>query len=193
MTPDIRSSIRATAIPLAVICIGAGIAAYFARRARGPALLALCIPCASIPLVSGRLMNEIGSERSSAALSQAIAPRLLDATEVVGVHVYPPSLPFYLRRTMTLATNDARELTSNYIVRTVTVWTGVPGSPLRPADWWREAAVNCERPRVFVVALAERESVLFLGERLPLIAQSEKFAAFGPCGGQTMASLTAGR
>jgi hypothetical protein len=84
-------------------------------------------------------------------------------------------------------------MTSNYILRTAKIWADAPGTPLRPADWWREAAVSCERPRVFVVALADREALLFLGERLPLIAQAGKYAAFGPCGAQNLAVAMAGR
>ena len=93
MTPDIGIAIRAAAIPLAIVCIGAGAAAFLLRGSKGPALLALCIPCASIPVVGQRLMREIGKERSASAMAQAITPTLLDATEVVGVHAYPPSLP----------------------------------------------------------------------------------------------------
>jgi 4-amino-4-deoxy-L-arabinose transferase-like glycosyltransferase len=188
MTPEIAAAVPGAAIPLAIICIAAGAAAFFARGSREAALLALCVPCASIPFVSQRLMKEIGNQRSAAALAQAIAPTMLDATEIVGIHAYPPSLPFYLHRTTILASDDAREMTSNYILRTAKVWADAPGTPLRPADWWREAAVNCERPRVFVVALADREALLFLGERLPLIAQAGKYAAFGPCGGHNLAA-----
>jgi hypothetical protein len=151
------------------------------------ALLALCVPTAAIPFVGGKLMEEVASARSSETLARAMIPVMLDATEVVGVHALPPSLPFYIRRTVTVATDSARELTSNYLVRTFGTWMDAPGSPLRAGNWWQEAVIQCDRPRIFVVRVGDIEPWQFLAGHLPLLAETPRYAVFGPCGQANLA------
>src|SRR5439155_5296158 len=68
-------------------------------------------------IFSGRLLDAVGEDRSAAALArviQNVRPRVegVEAVEIVGVGAFPPSLSFYLRRTIPIATATGRELTS---------------------------------------------------------------------------------
>ena len=56
-----------------------------------------------------------------------------------------------------------------------------PGSTLRPADWWEEALVLCNRPRFFVVGVDHHAVRQRLAARLPLRGESAKVAIYGPC------------
>ena len=176
-----------TAIMLGVACCGAAGLAWVAAAHRGAALLALSLPVAAIPFASTALMGAIGDERSSRALAAAIARAGDDETEVVGVEAFPPSLPFYLRRTITLATRDGSELTSNYVTRHLESLRRMRGTTLRDVSWWREALTACTRSRIFVVRVDATARAL-LAEQLPLIAETRKHAAYGPCGAQMFAS-----
>ena len=70
-----------------------------------------------------------------------------ESTEIVAIRTYPLSLPFYVRRTLTLSTDDGRELTSNYLLATYDRWAATAGSPFRDVDWWFDAMLRCERRR----------------------------------------------
>jgi hypothetical protein len=165
-----------------MISLASGATAIWRNRVPWLALVALALPTSSIPFLGGGLMREIGADRSAADLAATIARVLPKDGEVVAVHTYPPSLPFYLRHTVIVATDDGSELTSNYLVRHRPVWTGWPGSPLRPDTWWRDALISCERSRVFVSRSNDRESREFLAAHLPLLGEIGRYVAFGPCG-----------
>jgi len=130
-------------------------------------------------------MEEIGHERSAVLLAEAIASAGGESATVVGVGAYPPSLPFYLGRTMLVATADASELTSNYLTRHVREYRGF-GSTIRRADWWREALLTCSRPTVFV-ASSQNGEVQDALSPLYLIIDDGKYVAYGPCGLATLA------
>ncbi len=184
---QVAAQIPRTAIMLGVVCCGAAGLAWVAAANRGAALLALSLPVAAIPFASTALMGAIGNDRSAQALADAIAHVADSETEIVGVEAFPPSLSFYLRRTITLATRDGSELTSNYVIRHVESLRRMRGTTLRDVDWWREALTTCARSRIFVVkADAAPRSVLT--EQLPLIAETRKYAAYGPCGAALLAS-----
>jgi hypothetical protein len=100
---------------------------------------------------------------------------------VLGVRAYPPSLPFYLGRPIAVATETGAELTSNYIADNVARLRDVPGSPLLPAGYWREALARCPIPTVFLTAAANRDARATLGAALPLLAADSHYAAYGPC------------
>lgn len=106
---------------------------------------------------------------------------------MVAVRTYPLSLPFYIGRTLILSTDSGRELTSNYLIQNLELWRDAPGSPLRPGDWWREVALSCERPRVFVIRSTDGDARAFLAPRLPQLAETRKYAAYGPCGRSDLA------
>jgi len=103
-------------------------------------------------------------------------------TEVVAVGTYPPSLPFYLRRPLTLATADGSELTSNYVLRHHREMTRFPDTSLRPPDWWRDAVAFCGAPRIFIVDATAEAVRAELRQSLPLLAEARGVAAYGPCG-----------
>jgi 4-amino-4-deoxy-L-arabinose transferase-like glycosyltransferase len=147
-------------------------------------LAGLVLPMAALPVVLLPLLAEIGSHRSSRAAAAAIAPHLAPGAEVVAVHAYPPSLPFYLRRTVLVATPRGRELTSNYVIAYFQKWIAADprDTPLRPTDWWRGALAACDHPLVFVTwadDAADRAALAAAG--LPLLVANDRMAAYGPC------------
>jgi 4-amino-4-deoxy-L-arabinose transferase-like glycosyltransferase len=152
--------------------------------AAAPLLAGLVLPMAALPAVLLPLLAEIGSHRSSRAAAAAIAPHLSPGAEVVAVHAYPPSLPFYLRRTVLVASPRGRELTSNYVIAYFQKWIAADprDTPLRPADWWRGALAACDHPLVFVTWAdddADRAALAAAG--LPLLVANDRMAAYGPC------------
>jgi hypothetical protein len=162
-------------------------AAVFLARRGTWALPALVLPVAAIPFVSMTLMDRIGEDRSSRAAAAAVRPFLTAESEIIAVATYPLSLPFYLGRTLTLATADGHELTSNYIVRRHERLRALAGSTLRPPGWWEEALATCDRPRLFVVPVDRRDVRDRLESSLALLAMTRKFAIYGPCGGGMLA------
>jgi 4-amino-4-deoxy-L-arabinose transferase-like glycosyltransferase len=184
-----------TLIGLAVaFSLGAALVFLGARQGRrrspagtaaaAPLLAGLVLPMAALPAVLLPLLAEIGSHRSSRDAAAAIAPRLSAGAEVVAVHAYPPSLPFYLRRTVLVATPRGRELTSNYVIAYFQKWIAADprDTPLRPTDWWRGALAACDHPLVFVTWAdddADRATLAAAG--LPLLAANDRMAAYGPC------------
>lgn len=183
----VAAHIPQTAVGLGLVCGGAAVLAWIAASHRGAVLLALSLPVAAIPFASTGLMEAIGKDRSAQGLAAAIARSASEQTEVVGVEVFPPSLAFYLGRTITLATRDGSELTSNYVIRHVESLRLLPGTTLRQQDWWRAALSTCTRPRIFVVRVDAAPRTA-LAEQLPLIAETRKYAAYGPCGAERFAS-----
>jgi 4-amino-4-deoxy-L-arabinose transferase-like glycosyltransferase len=204
--PHLHSArlVHVTLLPPTLYALAAafllGAAAVFlgARRRRGTALLlvGLVLPMAALPAVLLPLLGEIGSHRSSRAAAAAIAPHLVPGAEVVAIHAFPPSLPFYLRRTLLLATPRGRELTSNYVIAYFQKWMAAdPGStPLRPTDWWRGALAACDHPLVFVTwadDAATRAALAAAG--LPLIVANDRMAAYGPCTARSDSTAAAAR
>jgi 4-amino-4-deoxy-L-arabinose transferase-like glycosyltransferase len=176
-----------TARAVGALALAGGLAALFLPRRRDWALLALALPVLGLPVAGMPLLQAVGHDRSSADLAAAMRPLMGDRTEIVAVGVYPLSLPFYLRRRLTLATADGRELTSNYVPRRLDLLRLVPGSTLRPPGWWEEALTFCDRPRLFVTRTDARAVRERLGASLPLVAASRKAAVYGPCGGDALA------
>ena len=147
-------------------------------------LAGLVLPMAAMPALLVPLLDEIAGHRSSRAAAAAIAPRLGPGAEVVAVHAFPPSLPFYLRRTLLVATPRGRELTSNYVIAYFRKWIAADPrlTPLRPSDWWRQALAACDHPLVFVTwadDAATRAELAAAG--LPQIVANDRMAAYGPC------------
>lgn len=184
---EVAAHIPRTALVLGLVCGVASALAWVTASHRGAVLLALSLPVAAIPFASTGLMKAIGNDRSAQTLATAIAHIGSDGTEIVGVEAFPPSLPFYLGRPITLATRDGSELTSNYVIRHVETLRRMRNTTLRDGDWWREALNACTRPRIFVVS-AEAVSRAVLEEQLPLIVETRKYAAYGPCGADRLAS-----
>jgi 4-amino-4-deoxy-L-arabinose transferase-like glycosyltransferase len=153
-------------------------------RQRAVLLVGLVLPMAALPALLLPLLGEIAGHRSSRAAAAAIATRLAPGAEVVAIHSFPPSLPFYLRRTLLVSTTRGRELTSNYVIAYFPKWLAADPrhTPLRPAEWWRGALAACDHPLVFVTwadDAANRATLAAAG--LPLIVANDRMAAYGPC------------
>jgi len=151
-----------------------------ARRSTGIAAAAYAMGVIAIPFAAAPLMAAVGEDRSSATLGAAIRSAVGEGGDVLGVAAYPPSLPFYLGRTIPVATARAEELTSNYIARYHEQLRTVPNSPLRSQDSWRDVLDACPRPTVFVTRAGNR-TVRSALAALPLLADDGDYAAYGPC------------
>ena len=180
-TDAVRAAIPPTALTLGAVSGVAGLVTVTVARYRYAVLLACALPVTAIPLIGGPLLRAIAEDRSAAGLVKAIRPALTAETELIAVGVYPLSLSFYAGRTVLLATLDGRELTSNYVARHMDQLRRIPNTTLRPANWWLEALVLCDRPRVFIVP-AEATAIRNRLRMLPLLAETRKVAAYGPCG-----------
>jgi hypothetical protein len=135
----------------------------------------------AIPVVAGRLLGAVGDDRSAATLAGVIRNARSPRPAVLGISAFPPSLPFYLRDRMDVATATGRELTSNFIADYADRFRVVPGSPLKPRDYWREALARCAVPTVFITRTDDREVRAVLDTALPLLAVEGLYAAYGPC------------
>jgi 4-amino-4-deoxy-L-arabinose transferase-like glycosyltransferase len=190
LSAPIRDALPQAAVWLGSVAAVAGVIAVAFRERRDLVLLALALPVAAIPLAGARLMREIGRERSSAELAGAIARVLPPGSEVAAIGVFPLSLPFYLRRPVLLATATGAELTSNYLTQRADAWRLGPDSPLRPADWWLDAAQQCGRTRVFVTRARDAATRAVLAAQVPLLIETPRYAAYGPCVRSDLASLS---
>jgi 4-amino-4-deoxy-L-arabinose transferase-like glycosyltransferase len=154
------------------------------RSARPALLLGFLLPIAIMPALALPLLGEIAGRRSARDAAAAILPALPRGAEVVGVRAFPPSLPFYLQRTVLVASPRGRELTSNYVLAYLHKWmTADPRqTPLRPFAWWPTALAACDKPLVFVAWADDPESRAALtAGGLPLLFVNDRMAAYGPC------------
>jgi 4-amino-4-deoxy-L-arabinose transferase-like glycosyltransferase len=181
LSTPIRDALPQTAVWLGSMAAVAGAVTVAFRQRRDLPLLALALPVAAIPLAGTRLMREIGRERSSAELAAVIARVLPPESDVVAIGTFPLSLPFYLRRPVLLASATGAELTSNYLTRHADAWRLAADSPLRPADWWLDAAKQCGRTKVFVTRADDAATRAILAAQVPLLIETPKYAAYGPC------------
>src|SRR2546422_26825 len=69
----------------------------------------------------------------------------------------------------------------SYIADNVERFRSLPGSPLLPAGYWREALARCPMATVFLTGAGHREVRAALGAALPLLAADDHYAAYGPC------------
>ena len=186
MTSAEKAAIPGTAARLGiVVLVSAGVVGLAALRQRARLGLAgYAAVVIAIPFVSPRLLAAVGEDRSSAALAGAAAAALGrggGGGAVLGVHAYPPSLPFYLGRPVAVATATAAELTSNYVADYHERYRTVPGSPLLPDGSWRDVLARCPVPTVFVTTAGDRDARTTLAAALPLLAADGHYAAYGPC------------
>jgi hypothetical protein len=94
--------------------------------------------------------------RSAKAFAAQLAPHLTPQTQVIGVEAFTGSLAFYLRRPIVVVTEDASELTSNYLVRRYAQLTSNPASPLKPMPYFERSLADCCTPRVYIVRNDDR-------------------------------------
>jgi 4-amino-4-deoxy-L-arabinose transferase-like glycosyltransferase len=185
--PSVAREIPATARWLGGFTVVAAVGLWIGAKKPGVAALALSLPVSIIPFTSIRLMHAVGEDRSAAGIASAIEAASTETTEVVAIQIYPLSLPFYLRRPLVISTSDGTELTSNYIRQSFELLRRSSESPFRPADWWLDALLNCDRPRIFLTAALNTRVRNILDARLPLLAASRKVAVYGPCGVRDLA------
>jgi 4-amino-4-deoxy-L-arabinose transferase-like glycosyltransferase len=178
LTATEQAAIPATARALAAaLLVSAALVVLAARRASLVlAAAGYAIVVIALPLAAAGLLRAVGEDRSAYALAAAIR----DRGAVLGVAAYPPSLPFYLGRQVPVATLHARELTSNFIADYADQYRAVPGSPLLPADAWRDRLARCPEPTVFVTRAGDRDARAVLSS-LPLLFADGHYAAYGPC------------
>jgi 4-amino-4-deoxy-L-arabinose transferase-like glycosyltransferase len=186
LTSAERAAIPPTALALGVaLLVSAALVWIGGRPAPGRprpslAIMGYALVVMTIPIVSGQLLAAVGDDRSAATLARIIQ-NTGPATEVLGISAYPPSLPFYLRRTIPVATATGRELTSNFIADYHERFRAWPGSPLKPADYWRERLARCPVPTVFVTRTGDTPTRTALETVIPLLAVEGTYAAYGPC------------
>jgi len=184
LTPAERSAIPASALGLGIALVVSAVLVWLAVRRSQPILGATgyALVVMAIPLVSARLLTAVGDDRSAATLAQVIRNTRRPGTRVLGVSAFPPSLPFYLGETVDVATETGRELTSNFIADYVDRFRLLPGSPLKPADYWRGVLARCvpKEPIVFIVR-ADAPMRAALDSTLTLLAVEGRYAAYGPC------------
>src|SRR5881396_782646 len=186
LTPQEKAAIPPTALALGVIVLASAALVALGVLGRRPrvGILGYASVVMAIPLVSGRLLTAVGEDRSAASLARPIAATLARAREpgtVLAILAYPPSLPFYLGRTIAVATATGVELTSTFIADHHERYRTTAASPLLPAGYWREALARCPVPTVFVTTAANRETRSTLAAALPLLAADGHYAAYGPC------------
>ena len=183
LTPAEKAAIPPTAIALGIVLLAAAALVAGGARRQRPAVAALGYAAGvmAIPFAGARLLAAVGDDRSSAPIVQAATAALAGSGEVMGIAAYPPSLPFYMRRRVPVATATGRELTSNYIADQQAAFRSLPDSPLLPADAWRDALARCGAPTVFITRRGDAATRAILGAALPLLAEDSRYAAYGPC------------
>jgi len=183
LTPAEKAAIPPTALALGVVLLAAAaLVASGARWGRPDLAAAGYAACVmAIPFAGARLLAAVGDDRSSAPIVQATIAALRGGGEVVGVAAYPPSLPFYMRRLVPVATATGRELTSNYIADQQEAFRNLTESPLLPADAWHDTLARCASPTVFITRRGDASARATLAAALPLLAEDVRYAAYGPC------------
>ena len=178
LTPAERASLPGAGLALAVVLVSAAAVVAFGawRRQRTLVAAGYAAVVIGLPFVTAPLMRAVGEDRSAAALADSVRGKGV----VLAIAVYPPSLPFYLRSQIPVATANARELTSNFIADYADTYRAVPGSPLLPADAWRARLTTCPEPTVFVTRAGDRDARAGLA-KLPLLFLDSHYAAYGPC------------
>ena len=181
MQPDIAAVADNVAIALGIAWLGAGIAAIVLARKPRAALIALTIPVLSIPVLANPLMRALGERRSAHAFAAHLEPHLTPDTQIVGVEAFTGSMAFYLRRPIVLASEDASELTSNYLIRRFDKFANDPHSSLRRIEWFGWNLEQCCVRRVYVVRNQDVKWQRILEQRgLRPIARGTHHVAYGP-------------
>lgn len=177
LTPAERAAIPPTALAIGVALLASALMVWTRR----PALIVMgyALPIVIVPIVSGRLLDAVGDDRSARTLASVI--QNAGAVDVIGVAAFPPSLPFYLRRPIPVATPAGRELTSNFIADYHEQLRQIANSPLQAPDSWRGRIADCRAPVVLVTRAGDRSARAAIDSLLPLLAVEGRYAAYGPC------------
>jgi 4-amino-4-deoxy-L-arabinose transferase-like glycosyltransferase len=171
MKPVVIAPAKLAGFGLGAVFVAGGVVALFARR-RELALAALSAPMLAIPLIAGPLMDALGERRSAKAFVQEMAQHLRPDTQIIGVEAFTGSMAFYARRPIIVASPDATEYTSNYLMRRYDRFRDAPGSTLRSMDWFRRDLEQCCQPRIYIVKTRDRHYQSLLESRgFPKIAE----------------------
>jgi 4-amino-4-deoxy-L-arabinose transferase-like glycosyltransferase len=178
MKPEIAGVADETAIALGIAFLLGGLVALFAKR-RELVLVALTIPVIALPAASDTLLRAIGERRSAKSFVAELERHLTPRTEVIGVEAFTGSMAFYLRRPITIVSEDGSELTSNYILRRYSRYVSNPASPLKPPAYF-ERSLAGSSPRVYVLRDNDAPRRALLESRgWRLVADSAHHVAYG--------------
>jgi 4-amino-4-deoxy-L-arabinose transferase-like glycosyltransferase len=160
MKPEVAAVADETALAIGIACAAGGALALFARR-RELVLAGLTLPMIVLPVAANPLLNAIAQRRSAKSFVEELRPHVHPSTEVIGVEAFTGSMAFYLRRPIVVVTEDASELTSNYLVRRYEQFTAPASSPLKRLPYF-ERSLNATNDRVYVLRNddAKRRAVL---------------------------------
>jgi 4-amino-4-deoxy-L-arabinose transferase-like glycosyltransferase len=152
LNPAVAAALPTPARFMAGACFAAVVIGAVAIRSRHPRTLvvALGLPVVAIPVVLAPAISALAESRSERALVELIRTDLPAETEVLGLEAWRPSLAFYLRRPVPIASRDGDELRSNFIVRTAERWIRQDGV-LRPVPSSPTELARCDQPTVVVV------------------------------------------
>lgn len=183
MKPVLVRPAKVLAYGLGALSAAGGLAAAILRR-REFSMAALSLPILAIPAMAAPLLDALGERRSTESLVAQIRPLVGPHTEIIGVEAFAGSLAFYLQRPIVLVSDNADELTSNYLMRRYERFAGERG-PLRPLQWYRRNLDACCQRRIYVVRNDDREHRADLERRgIPLIATGAHHVVYGPYDGQ---------
>lgn len=184
MKPVVIDPAKIAAFSLGAAFVIGGVLAAMLRK-REWAVIALSFPVLTFPVATEPLMEALGARRSAKELASEIAPHLKPDVQVIGVEAFTGSMAFYLGRPILLVSDDASELTSNYLMRRYDEITARPGSPVRRTSWLHENIDACCTPRIFVVRNDDRVNrQLFESRGVPMIAEGAHHMAYGPYAGR---------
>lgn len=184
MQPVVIEPARLAAFGLGALFLAGGLVALFTKR-REIALISMSLPVLAIPLVAGPLMAALGERRSAHAVIEQLRPYLTPQTEIIGVEAFTGSMAFYARRPILVASDDASEYTSNYLIRHKEQFTDAPGSTLRSLAWFQRNLDECCTPRLYVVRNRDRaRQQLFEARGMKKIAEGSHHIAYGPWTGK---------
>jgi len=152
-----------------LLAVAALAALAYARRRTGLAVTAFALfPLALVTVLLPAVVGFAGT-RSAKPLAEYLAS-LPDRTEIACLESYPAGLSFYLRRTLTIISEDATPLRSNFI----NYW--LRRIPLRPstivAPSGRDAWLGSRETDAFIVAPDRSRGDLeaWMGPRVPVRA-----------------------
>jgi 4-amino-4-deoxy-L-arabinose transferase-like glycosyltransferase len=162
-----RADVWLQPLLIALLVIAAGALAARASRSIPAMLGAFVLPSLLVLAVGGRQVSVYAEARSSRPLARAIQEQGAASGEVAGFRCFAPGLPFYLRQTMTVITEDGHEIPSNYILFT-----------LKKPSKWPEQVVHLEDAEVWIGSRTKPVLMLSRG-RSPDARAKELAAASG--------------
>ena len=147
LKPEMMAVADETALAFGAVFALGGLIALFAKR-REVVLMALTLPAFALPLVSTPMLHAVAERRSTKSFVAELTPHLRPDTQIIGVEAFTGSLMFYLQRPITVVTEDANELTSNYLMRRYERFTSNPVLAAQAATVFRAVAGRDESTRL---------------------------------------------